>query len=56
LPNEPLCDLPSGAFLRFSSLYPGRFAQGPEEKFGMTGFFSGFIYPSNKETNSVILS
>jgi len=36
-----LCDLPVGAFFKTSMLHPGRFAQGPLEKFGFSGLLEG---------------
>jgi len=42
-PGELLCERPSRAFDKFSSLYPGRLAQGPDEKLLIFGFAVGFI-------------
>jgi hypothetical protein len=39
---DDLCERPSREISRLSILYPGRFEQGPEEKFGLVGFRLGF--------------
>ena len=38
------CERPTAAFCKASRLHPGRLAQGPEEKQGLFGFFTGFGY------------
>ena len=43
LPSEERCDRPRSACDRTSGDQPGRFAQGPEEKFGSAGRVFGFI-------------
>jgi hypothetical protein len=43
LPIFARCDRPTAAPFRTSSVQPGRFAQGPEEKQGFLGVCDGFI-------------
>src|ERR1700760_3105900 len=37
------CERPTSAFASASSVQPGRFAQGPDEKFGLAGFTAGAV-------------
>jgi hypothetical protein len=43
------CERPNVSLRKLLTFHPGRFAQGPEEKFGLFGFFIGlFIIIKNR--------
>ena len=42
LPRAERCERPRVVRSSEATLYPGRLAQGPEEKFGLAGLFVGF--------------